>query len=41
MRANQKKKILKELQNWVIKMIKLIYIDVVDLITLKVYDEFL
>ncbi len=41
MRANQKKKILKELQNWAIKMTELIYINVVSFIILKVYNEFL
>ncbi len=41
MRANQKKKILKKLQNWVIKMIKLIYINIISLIILKAYDKFL
>jgi len=41
MRANQKKKISKELQNQVIKMTELIHIDVVDLITSKAYNKFL
>ncbi len=41
MRANQKKKILRKLQNWVIKIIKLIHINIVSLITSKVYDRFL
>ncbi len=41
MRTNQKKKILRKLQNQVTKMIKLIYIDVVDLIMSKAYNEFL
>ncbi len=41
MRANQKKKILRKLQNWVTKMTKLIYIDVISFVMLKAYDEFL
>jgi len=41
MRTNQKKKILRKLQNQVTKMIKLIYVDVVDLIMLTAYNEFL
>ncbi len=39
MKTNQKKHLLKKSQNWVIRVVKLVYINIVSLITSEAYDK--